>query len=131
MVTTERACVQCGGAFLMQKRNISQKFCSKKCANIFKDHGKTKESKKIRMSKPYREWRRMVYERDDYTCQECGDRGRPGHEVNLNADHIKPFATHPELRLDINNGKTLCEDCHKKTPTFGRKALNYKKEIAA
>ena len=64
----------------------------------------------------YKEWRRKVFERDHFTCIMCGD-NRGG---NLEADHIKPFAQYPELRLDINNGRTLCHECHKKTPTYGK-----------
>lgn len=59
----------------------------------------------------YRQWRRAVYERDDYTCQHCGKRGG-----RLNAHHIKAWATHPELRYEISNGLTLCVDCHRLIP---------------
>ena len=65
-------------------------------------------SKEIRNSQEYREWRAAVYERDHYTCQNCGQVGG-----TLNAHHIKSFARHPELRLDVNNGITLCKRCHK------------------
>ena len=57
----------------------------------------------------YIAWRAAVYERDDFTCQECGRRG-----VSLNAHHIKHWQHHPELRFDLSNGITLCEDCHAK-----------------
>ena len=67
----------------------------------------------IRNSKEYADWRKAVFERDDYTCQMCGDRGGEIH-----ADHIKPFAYYPELRLDLSNGRTLCVPCHKETPTY-------------
>lgn len=55
----------------------------------------------------YNEWRRSVFERDDYTCQVCGERGR-----TLNAHHIQGFAKFPELRTVLSNGITLCNDCH-------------------
>jgi len=54
------------------------------------------------------EWRKSVFERDDYACQLCGD--NKGH--NLNAHHIKHWAKYKELRFDINNGITLCKNCH-------------------
>lgn len=87
--------------------------------------GITPENMRIRASKEYKDWRTAVFERDDYTCQECGSRG-----YQLNADHIKPFAYFPELRLAIENGRTLCVPCHRKTPTYSlgaRKIYGIKK----
>lgn len=63
----------------------------------------------------YRIWRNAVFSRDDWTCQHCKVRGGV-----LHADHIKPYATHPDLRLDVDNGRTLCPPCHRKTDTYGR-----------
>lgn len=70
----------------------------------------------------YKIWRESVFKRDNYTCVLCGDRSGNGHRVDLNADHIKPFAHYPELRFSIENGRTLCVPCHKKTDTFGFKS---------
>ena len=89
--------------------------------------GKTIESQIIRHRKEYRLWRKSVYERDNYTCQECGDRTKVGHQVTLNAHHVKPFSLYPELRFAIDNGVTLCRGCHVKTDTFGCKINNLKK----
>jgi HNH endonuclease/NUMOD3 motif-containing protein len=77
--------------------------------------GITKKNQLIRSSSEYRLWRTSVFERDDYTCQICQQRGG-----RLNADHIKQFALFPELRLDLTNGRTLCEPCHRKTDTYGK-----------
>lgn len=68
----------------------------------------------IYASSEYRKWRKLVFERDNFTCQECSRVGE-----KLNADHIKPFSLFPELRFVVSNGRTLCIDCHKKTPTYG------------
>lgn len=76
--------------------------------------GTTQLRDKINKSLEYKLWRRAVYERDNYTCIWCGD--NRGH--NLNADHIKSFADYPELRFAIDNGRTLCEPCHRKTPSY-------------
>lgn len=56
----------------------------------------------------YKEWRTSVYKRDNYTCQICGSNN------NLNAHHIDGYKWCIEKRLDINNGITLCKDCHTK-----------------
>lgn len=75
--------------------------------------GITAINQKIRTSFEYKEWRKSVFERDNYTCVFCQKRGGV-----LNADHIKAFSKYPELRLDINNGRTLCKSCHEKTPNY-------------
>lgn len=82
--------------------------------------GKATIARRIRVSAEYKEWRAAVFKRDDHTCQICGKRGG-----KLEADHIKPFAIFPELRFDVDNGRTLCEDCHRKTPTWGKNKKHY------
>ncbi len=89
--------------------------------------GITPINKAVRSSWQYKEWRRKVFERDDYTCQDCGIRSGKGVKVTLNADHIKPFSLFPELRLELSNGRTLCFECHKETPTYLGKIRNYEK----
>lgn len=79
--------------------------------------GKTKILEFIRFSPEYKLWRKKVFERDNYTCQNCGSKGG-----SLEADHIKPQSLFPELRLDLNNGRTLCKKCHRETETYGYKA---------
>jgi hypothetical protein len=85
--------------------------------------------KKIRSHFKYRQWRSDIFERDDFTCQECGIRGG-----NLEAHHIKPLVVimfeHNIISLEqaitceelwnINNGKTLCVKCHDLTMTSKR-----------
>lgn len=72
----------------------------------------------IRQTVEYKLWREAVYQRDNYKCLWCGVIGG-----RLNADHIKPFSLFPELRFCIDNGRTLCVDCHKRTNTYGRKTI--------
>ncbi len=76
--------------------------------------GKGNERHRLMGQKEYILWRTTVFIRDDYTCQECKQKG-----VSLQADHIKPWALFPELRYAINNGRTLCVDCHRQTDTYG------------
>ena len=57
----------------------------------------------------YAYWRREVFKRDNFTCRICGYR-RGG---NLNAHHLDGYNWCKEKRTDINNGVTLCDNCHK------------------
>jgi len=50
---------------------------------------------------------KKVFERDNYTCQLCGQRGG-----KLQVDHIQSWADYIELRFDINNCRTICMSCH-------------------
>lgn len=79
---------------------------------------------RIKCSKEWKAMRKMVFERDNYTCQECGVRGK-----ELHPDHIKPKSQFPELVFEISNVRTLCKPCHKKTDTYGYKAKHYKKNL--
>ena len=60
----------------------------------------------------YNFWRKLVFERDDYTCQKCKIKRTHSWQPSLNAHHILNFSSNESLRTDINNGITLCEDCH-------------------
>lgn len=48
-----------------------------------------------------------IYERDNFTCQECGKKGGL-----LNAHHILPWAGNPSLVFNPENIITLCVPCH-------------------
>jgi hypothetical protein len=86
----------------------------------------------IRASFKYRQWVSDVFTRDDFTCQECNERG-----IYLEAHHIKSFseiineyniktleeALECAELWDINNGRTLCKECHKLTDNYGIKLL--------
>ena len=61
----------------------------------------------IRSSEQYQSWRRDVFVRDQFTCQQCGHRF-----INMVAHHLKSFADYPDLRFILTNGLTLCRSCH-------------------
>lgn len=85
--------------------------------------GITKLVEKIRKCKKYKEWRTCVYRRDNYTCQDCEKKGG-----DLEAHHKKDFAKIIEENSiktlknaslckelwEVDNGITLCPDCHQK-----------------
>jgi 5-methylcytosine-specific restriction endonuclease McrA len=75
------------------------------------------------LSTKWRHFREQILERDHYECQWCKDEGRvtrlggvdaQGNAVVLEVDHIKTLEQYPELRLDPDNLRTLCKDCHNK-----------------
>ena len=70
--------------------------------------GRTPENKRIRQSIEYRLWRESVFARDNWICQKCKKQGG-----ELHPHHIKGFARYPESRFAIDNGVTLCKECHK------------------
>ena len=69
--------------------------------------GISDENNIIRTSSRMKQWRKLVFERDKYTCQDCGQKGG-----NLNAHHIKPFSVFTSLRFELSNGLTMCMGCH-------------------
>lgn len=76
---------------------------------------------KIRNSSEYKNWRKEVYHRDNYTCQCCNIRGS-----KLNAHHINNFSTDVHNRFNVDNGITFCEECHIEFhKVFGKKDNNY------
>ena len=98
--------------------------------NIFWKGGITPLRILIKQGYKYRQWRSDVFTRDDFTCQICRQKG-----YRINADHMKSFslimaennirtiedAINCEELWNINNGRTLCENCHRKTDNFGNK----------
>ena len=123
-------CEYCGNVFEPRpSRQETAKFCSPECAraghganmrgltgdkSVAWNGGRSTE-RQIWGYKYGRDWRKSVFERDDYTCQECGKIGR-----YLNAHHILPYRDWKDFQYasNIMNGITLCEKCHRKT--FGK-----------
>lgn len=116
------------------------KYCNPCASRLFRsgenntnwNGGITPLRKLIRELPKYREWRIKVFKRDKYSCVWCGC------DISglLNADHfpiafadiIKKFnikSTQEAVLCrelwDVNNGRTLCVDCHKKTPNYFRR----------
>jgi len=71
--------------------------------------GITPENHAVRQSAEMKQWKKDVFNRDNYICKMCEKRGG-----ELHAHHIKSFAEYPKLRLTISNGLTLCKSCHHK-----------------
>lgn len=138
-----RKCKECDNSMLAKpsllKTNRNQ-FCSRSCYAIWMSKnrrreqvpswkgGITEKTRLIRNSLKYINWRKEVFKRDRWTCIKCGIKGKKIH-----AHHIKnfkiiiedisnkfPLFNEVDVYLgytplwDLNNGITLCTDCHKK-----------------
>ena len=83
--------------------------------------GVTPENVRVRCSTEYANWRAEVFERDNFTCQRCGQLGG-----KLRAHHIEPFAENKDRRTDVDNGITLCHECHRRFHAlYGKKNNNW------
>lgn len=99
----------------MQTKEYKEKMSK---ANSGKRNGKYKEDKtevsrvKERGIFGYKKWSKLVKERDDYTCCVCGKQSR--EPKKMVAHHLESYDTNEELRLDLDNGITVCASCHNK-----------------
>ena len=115
----EKICQGCGFKIIKpSKQAIStfekRKFCTKICADEhgFRYSGESHpnyrpDSRRKSRAGKHGAWARAVISRDQATCRKCGAKN-----LELHAHHIKPYATHPELRWVLDNGLTLCYRCH-------------------
>jgi len=74
--------------------------------------GITPLNSKLRSSSQWKYWRKDVFERDNYTCQDCNTKG-----CLLHPHHIIPVKEclqldFQEMIFNVDNGLTLCYDCH-------------------
>lgn len=126
-----RVCESCGAsrkvAASLGARRCWACWCSnrKGADNSNWKGGKRDAATIFRKSPEYAAWRTSVFSRDGYKCRGCGQIGG-----ELQADHIKPFAMHPELRLSLDNGRTLCRACHEKTDTYLYRFFSWKRQQA-
>ena len=95
------------------------------------DFKKSPFYKSIRQLSKYVEWRKVIFERDNYSCRLCGK-----SKCYIEADHypkrfidiiidndiqnIEDAIKCAEL-WDVGNGRTLCSPCHRQTITWGRR----------
>ncbi len=114
-------------------------FCGSKCMYIWQSQNwkgenhhnwnpnlTQEERNRCRISsKDYDEWRMSVYKRDNFTCQYC----KQSKGKYLNAHHLNGFNWDKNNRYNIDNGVTLCEECHKKFHKLYGKGNNTKEQF--
>lgn len=111
-----KECEVCGESIRVRRHDGQEnRYCSKRCMGLGRrgengpgwKGGVTPETRIIRSSTEYKEWRNTIFARDNWTCQDCGKSGG-----RLHAHHVFPFAEFQEHRLNLWNGITLCKLCH-------------------
>lgn len=93
--------VSCG----CHKNEMASEKCGDKHYNW--KGGITPLNQAARGSQKFIDWRKSVFQRDDFRCQVCNNRGG-----TLNAHHLESFHARPDLRYEVSNGVTLCFCCH-------------------
>ena len=111
------SCTTCGKTFERHLAEIKKikgdkHFCSSDCWYTYNQrdhHFLWSGGQDERMNPESSKWRRAVLKRDKGVCRVC-------HATdNLEVHHILPFRSHPTERWDVDNGITLCHDCHIQT----------------
>ncbi|MCK9319482.1 NUMOD3 domain-containing DNA-binding protein [Methanoculleus sp.] len=109
------------GTYSTGERSIETKL-KISLARLRNSNGKKTLRTRLRATGTYENWRKSIFERDDYTCQLCKKRGDKivAHHIThfisiLNKNKIDKFEQALKCKelWDINNGITLCEKCHK------------------
>lgn len=107
---TTLICAHCKTPFVVWRgRQHAAKYCSQRCVGEARRGMTFDRPSRTRHGTAYQEWRLAVYQRDDFTCRDCGKRSK-----RLNAHHIEDWDSAPTLRFDLANGVTLCVICHGK-----------------
>jgi len=85
-------------------------YCSDGCKNscpIFNQHLYPKDFKPATGREVQPQLRKLVLERDNWTCQKCGSTDE------LHCHHIDPVISNPIESADVDNCITYCVECHK------------------
>jgi hypothetical protein len=99
----KRQCNDCGALMISGENNARWK------------GGVCTPNEIARGSPEMKSWRKLVYKRDEYVCQCCLIK----KSKRLQAHHILNFSSNFDLRFSIDNGITLCRECHANNITGG------------
>jgi len=142
----ETLCAYCRKVLILQPCQVrSRNFCNRTCwalgtrgigSPVYLGDLATKPLReRIMAMDEYGAWRNSCLKRDHWRCRMCHFRNKGSVRRMMHVDHIRPYAdiirqygikTLEDARScgelwDPKNGRTLCEDCHRRTDTYGRK----------
>ena len=101
-------------------------YCSDGCKKSCPTYGMRKYEKGFRQNTSREvqpELRKLVLERDNWTCQKCGRNKDKDINLILHCHHIDPVKNNPIESADMDNCVTLCKECHKEA--HRRKGCRY------
>lgn len=138
--TKELICKHCNKSFAATEYQIKhgRKFCSTNCRNEARKIEKetyTTVSHYLRSTKEYSDWRNSVFQRESFTCQDCGTISAKrfhAHHIKTLYSICKQFDFNKESILkskefnDINNGMCLCDECHIKRHPYDNRLRDNK-----
>ena len=104
----------------------SNLYCSEGCKKSCPTYGMVKYEKGFRQNTSREvqpELRKLVLERDNWTCQKCGKSKDEDINLILHCHHIDPVKNNPIESADMDNCVTLCKECHKEA--HKRKGCRY------
>jgi len=105
-------CTDCGKPISRQAKRCSA------CANNGKNNPAYNENltEQDREDQKYykgiHKWKTEVRKKFNYTCKKCGKKGHKNSGI-IECHHINNFKEYINLRIDVNNGIALCQQCHK------------------
>lgn len=121
--TVPKTCTFCKETFAHKTYAEKGVYCSIECKAkdqmetlVGKNNPNYKQDKpnykriKERQYSGYKEWRMAVFQRDNFNCVKCGRNSTSKNR--LAAHHIINHHSYPEGRTDVDNGVTLCFECH-------------------
>lgn len=122
-------CLKKYGVESHMKLDKYRKMFSGENSKFWKPDKNALDRERDRSCQEYRKWRDGVFQRDHYRCRCCGGRGDRKHGVQ--AHHILNYSSNPEVRFSLDNGITLCYQCHTKFHSiYGKKDNNLSQLIA-
>jgi hypothetical protein len=103
-ITSTEVTYRCSCGEIVTTNAQNFKTTDKKCPTCRINHRYT--NMPIKGRKNLISWKIKVVNRDNFECQLCHT------DCGLEIHHIEAYHLRPELADDIDNGITLCHDCH-------------------
>lgn len=115
---TERIKVLVNGKTRGEGRLYCSSGCKKACP-MFGMRKNTRNNKPSTSREVQPELRKLVLERDDWTCQKCSKTN-----IELHCHHIDPVVNNPIESADVDNCITLCKTCHTEIHKLNKNCIN-------